>query len=246
MPLKNIKIILIEPQTPGNIGAVARAMKTMSLSQLILIKPKIFPHKDAYIRATNATNILDNCVVADTLVEVISDCTLVIGSSIRDRGDFVPPLTVKQAAKKIVEESAKSSIALIFGTESSGMTGKDIRLCNYYGFIPSNPDFSSLNLASAVQIFCYEIYQESLLIDSSANKKRLNSEIDNTDYPSNKQLSFFYDKFEEILVKSQFINPKHPGLIMQRLRGLFNRARLNHKEISILQGILSSVKQKMK
>ncbi|MFK5893070.1 MAG: TrmH family RNA methyltransferase, partial [Pseudomonadota bacterium] len=134
-----------------------------------------------------------------------------------------------------------SSIALVFGTESHGMTGNDIRLCNYYGYIPTNPEFSSLNLAAAVQTFCYEIFQQNEL-----DKNKHENIFINKDYPSNKQLEYFYQKFEETLFSTGFIRPKHPGIIMQRLRGLFNRARIDNKEINILQGILSSIQNQIK
>jgi len=241
MNLNKIKIILIEPQTPGNIGAAARAMKTMGLSQLVLINPLHFPHKDAYIRATHATDILDNCIIADTIDDVISDCKLVIGTSIRDRGGFVPTLTARETAVKIIQEIEFSPVGLIFGTESHGMSGKDIRLCNYCGYIPTNPEFSSLNLASAVQTFCYEIFQQKEL-----QNKQIKSESSIKKYPTNKQLNYFYQQLEESLYKSGFIREEHPGLIMQRLRALFNRARLDNKEINILQGIFSSFKNKLK
>jgi len=241
MKLENIKIIIIEPKTPGNIGATARAMKTMGLSQLILVNPACFPHKDAYIRATSATDILDNCTIADTLLDVIADCQLVIGTSIRDRGGFVPSITARETAVKIIEELNNSNIALIFGTESHGMAGKDIRLCNYCGYIPTNPEFSSLNLASAVQTFCYEIYQES---EQFKNKIKDNTTV--IQYPSNQQLNYFYQKLEDSLYRTGFIRADHPGIIMQRIRALFNRARLDTKEINILQGILTSINHHLK
>jgi tRNA (cytidine32/uridine32-2'-O)-methyltransferase len=238
--LQNIKIILIEPQTPGNIGAVARAMKTMGLSQLVLVRPSVFPHKDAYIRATHATTILDNCLVADNFTDVIKNCSLVIGTSIRDRGEFIPALSVKETAIKIIQEQANADVALVFGTESHGMTGEDIRQCNYYGYIPSNPDFSSLNLASAVQIFCYEIFQEKLLCEKQLKDNNLPIE---RNYPSNKQLNYFYKILETSLSNTGFIRAKHPGIIIQRLRGIFNRARIDNKELNILMGILSSLRK---
>lgn len=263
MSLNNIKVILIEPQIPGNIGAVARAMKTMGLYNLTLVKPAYFPHKDAFIRATHAVDVLENCLIVDNLLEAITHCNLVIGTSIRDRGNIVPALSTKQTAIKIIAEINTSQIALIFGTESSGMTGEDIRLCNYYGYIPSNPDFSSLNLASAVQIFCYEIYQLYLLkTKPHINKVKQDLKKTNTkeqdcglldeskiiakEYPSNKQLEYFYHQFEKLLYQSGFIRDKHPGIIMQRLRGLFNRARIENKELNIFLGIVNSVKQKLK
>jgi tRNA (cytidine32/uridine32-2'-O)-methyltransferase len=245
MNLENIKIILVEPQNPGNIGATARAMKTMGLNQLVLINPMHFPHKDAYIRATNATDVLENCTIADTLSEVISDCKLVIGTSTRDRGGYIPTLTARETAVKIIQEIPFSSIALIFGTESHGMSGKDIRLCNYCGYIPTNPGFSSLNLAAAVQTFCYEIFQQKAQETALQNANPQNIRTIK-DYPSNKQLDYFYQQLENTLYKSGFIRRGHPGLIIQRLRALFNRARLESKEINILQGILASINNHLK
>ncbi|MBF0265962.1 MAG: RNA methyltransferase [Gammaproteobacteria bacterium] len=233
----NIKIILVEPQHPGNIGAVARAMKTMGLSRLVLIKPAAFPHKDAYIRATHAGDILDNCQINDELSEVIEDCHLVIGTSTRDRGGYVPPLTARQSAEKLVNEANRSTVALIFGTESTGLTGDDIRKCHYYAYIPTTVNFSSLNLAAAVQTFCYEIFQCTL--ESQADTDSRNENI----FPANNDLEFFYKRFEDLLVQSNFINQKHPGVVMIRLKSVFKRARLDQKELNIFQGIISSLEK---
>jgi len=236
--LDNIRIVLIEPQFPGNIGAVARAMKNMGLSQLYLVNPGFFPHKDASIRATNAQDVLENAIVADNLNDVIKDCCLVIGTSTRGRGLAVPAITARATASKIVREAQSSQTALLFGTEASGMTGADIKRCNFYGYIPANPDYCSLNLAAAVQTFCYEIFQAA-----DADKTEP-TEMANR-YPDNQQLEYFYQHLEKVLLASGFIIKKHPGQIMARLRRLFARARPDEKEMNILRGILSSIEKKL-
>jgi len=236
--LDNIRIVLIEPQFPGNIGAVARAMKNMGLANLYLINPAKYPHKDATIRATNAQDVLENAIVADNLSDVIKDCRLVIGSSTRGRGCAVPALTARASAEKIVAEAGSSQVALLFGTEASGMTGEDIKRCNFYGYIPANPLYTSLNLAAAVQTFCYEIFQ-------AAEVEKSSPEENTGQYPDNQQLEYFYQHLEKVLLASGFIIRQHPGQIMQRLRRLFARARPDEKEMNILRGILNSIEKKL-
>jgi len=236
--LDNIRIVLIEPQFPGNIGAVARAMKNMGLAKLYLINPAQYPHKDAVIRATNAQDVLENAIVADNLTDAIKDCRLVIGTSTRGRGCAVPALTARDTAEKIVHEASSSQVALLFGTEASGMTGADIKRCNFYGYIPANPEYTSLNLAAAVQTFCYEIFQ------AASVEKSYPTEISGK-YPDNQQLEYFYQHLEKVLLASGFIIRQHPGQIMERLRRLFARARPDEKEMNILRGILNSIEKKL-
>lgn len=238
MSLANIRIVLIEPQFPGNIGAVARAMKNMGLTRLYLINPAQFPHKDAVIRATNAVDVLEKVVVADNLNDVIADCRLVIGTSTRGRGCAVPALTARETAEKIVPEAQQSEVALLFGTEASGMTGADIKRCNFYGYIPANPEYTSLNLAAAVQTFCYEIFQCADAVKSQP------AEI-HGEYPTHQELEYFYQHLERVLMSSGFIIKNHPGQIMHRLRRLFSRARPDEKEMNILRGILTSIEKKL-
>lgn len=235
-PLDNIRIVLINTQFPGNIGAIARAMKNMGLSRLYLVNPGCQLDKEAYIRATSATNILENAVVADTLSEVISDCTLVVGTSTRDRGMSLPLLTARESGEKIALEAATEQVALVFGQESCGMQGEDLQQCNFHAYIPANPEYSSLNLAAAVQTFCYEIFQAS-----SVARTRPRDYVYR--YPKNEEMEYFYQHLEQVLTGVNFIIPQHPGQIMQRLRRLFNRARPDEKELNILRGILSAVEK---
>lgn len=235
-PLDNIRIVLINTQFPGNIGAVARAMKNMGLSRLYLVNPGCSLDKEAYIRATSATNILENTITADTLDEVISDCHLVVGTSTRDRGMSLPLLTARESGEKIASEAINAQVAVVFGQESCGLQGEDLKKCNFHGYIPANPNYSSLNLGAAVQTFCYEIFQ-------AAEAVRTQPKDDVYDYPENKDMEYFYEHMEKVLMDVDFIIPQHPGQMMQRLRRLFNRARPDQKELNILRGILSAIEK---
>ena len=235
--LDNIRIVLINTQFPGNIGAVARAMKNMGLSRLYLVNPGCSLDKEAFIRATSATNILENAIIADTLSEVIHDCQLVVGTSTRDRGMSLPLLTARESGEQIAAEAIKAQVALVFGQESCGMQGDDLKLCNFHAYIPANPDYSSLNLAAAVQTFCYEIFQAT-----EATRTQPKEYI--YDYPEHKDVEFFYEHLEKVLMDVEFIIPQHPGQMMQRLRRLFNRARPDQKELNILRGVLSAIEKK--
>ncbi len=235
-PLDNIRIVLINTQFSGNIGAVARAMKNMGLSRLYLVNPGCQLDKEAFIRATSATNILENSITADTLSEVISDCHLVVGTSTRDRGMSLPLLTARDSGEQIALEAMNTQVAVVFGQESCGMQGEDLQQCNFHGYIPANPDYSSLNLGAAVQTFCYEIFQAS----EAAQVQPKNSVYQ---YPQTKDMEYFYEHLEKVLMDVNFIIPQHPGQIMQRLRRLFNRARPDEKELNILRGVLSAIEK---
>ena len=234
--LDNIRIVLINTQFPGNIGAVARAMKNMGLSRLYLVNPICTLDKEAYIRATSATNILENTIIADTLSEVISDCQLVVGTSTRDRGMSLPLLSARESGEQVAAEAINAQVAVIFGQESCGLQSEDLNKCNFHGYIPANPDFSSLNLAAAVQTFCYEIFQ-------AAEATRTQPKSDAYDYPENKDMEYFYEHLEKVLTDVHFTIPKHPGQMLERLRRLFNRARPDQKELNILRGILSAIEK---
>lgn len=235
-PLDNIRIVLVNTQFAGNIGGIARAMKNMGLSRLYLVNPGCELDKEAYIRATSATKILENAVTADTLNEVISDCNLVVGTSTRDRGMSLPLLTARQSGEKIASEAVDAQVALIFGQESCGLHGDDLMQCNYHAYIPANPEYSSLNLAAAVQTFCYEIFQ-------ATEAERATPKNYVYQYPQSRDMEYFYGHLEKVLKDVKFIIPQHPGQIMQRLRRLFNRARPDEKELNILRGVLSAIEK---
>ncbi len=238
-PLDNIRIILVNTQFSGNIGAVARAMKNMGLSRLYLVNPGCSLDKEAYIRATSATNILENTVTADILSEVISDCQLVVGTSTRDRGMSLPILTARESGEKVAFEAPNAQVAIVFGQESCGLQGEDLKQCHFHGYIPANPNYSSLNLGAAVQTFCYEIFQ-------ATEASRTQPKNEHYEYPETKDMEYFYEHLEKVLKDVDFIVPRHPGQMMERLRRLFNRARPDQKELNILRGVLSAIEKSAK
>jgi tRNA (cytidine32/uridine32-2'-O)-methyltransferase len=234
-PLKNIRIILVNTSHPGNIGAVARAMKTMGLNTLYLVAPKIFPHAEATARAAGADDILAQATITNSLNEAIKSCNLVIGASARQRTLPLQVFDPKAAAKKIVTECPTNEIAIIFGRENNGLTNEELMLCNYHINIPTNDNFSSLNLAAAVQIIAYEIKMSCL--DNNVSQSQLPQEP----LATIEEMTGFYNHLEKILIATNFLDSKNPGKLMLRLKRLFNRARCEQTEISILRGILSSI-----
>ncbi len=237
--LDNIRIILINTFHPGNIGATARAMKTMGLSSLYLVNPRDFPASDATSMAAGAQDVLDNTTIVDTLDEAIAECFLVIGSSARSRHMSIPLLEPADCAEKLVTEASADSagnVALVFGQETMGMTNEELLKCHYHVAIPANQDYPVLNVAAAAQVLCYEIYNASQHAQAIPASNKSTAE-----YPSIQSMEYFYTHLETTLDKIGFLVPQHPGLAMTRLKRLFNRARPEKKELKMLQGILSAI-----
>lgn len=235
--LNQIRIILVGTSHTGNIGSVARAMKTMGLSELYLVAPKELPDGQAYALSAGASDILANAKVFDTLQQAIKDCALVIGSSARSRTLSWPMLEPRECGVKAVLEAEKQPVALVFGRESSGLTNEELQLCNYHVCIPANPEYSSLNLAMAVQIVTYEVRMAWLQQQSVA------SVSEETAYPTSEQMNNFYQHLEDTLNETGFIIKQHPGVVMTKLKRLFTRARPEEAEYNILRGILTSVQR---
>ena len=210
-------------------------MKTMGLSQLYLVAPKELPDGQAYALSAGASDILANAKVFDTLQQAITDCPLVIGSSARSRTLSWPMLEPRECGVMAVKEAATHPVALVFGRESSGLTNEELQLCNYHVCIPANPEYSSLNLAMAVQIVTYEVRVAAL-----AAKPQV-ATVDETVYPSSEQMERFYVHLEETLNDTGFIIKQHPGVVMTKLKRLFTRARPEEAEYNILRGILTSM-----
>jgi len=233
--LSNIRIVLINTSHPGNIGSAARAMKTMGLSQLYLVNPVAFPHEKAQEMASGAGDILAAAQVVLDLDQAIADCVLVIGTSTRSRTIPWPLLLPRQLAEK-ARETSPHPIAILFGREQSGLTNEELHRCHFHVQIPSNPDYSSLNLAAAVQIIAYELRLASL--EESTQK----TEWDYRPATAH-EMEGFYQHLEQVLVAIDFLNPKVPRQLMTRLRRLFSRARLDAMEMNILRGILSAIRR---
>lgn len=241
--MNNIRIVLVETSHPGNIGSAARAMKTMGLFSLYLVKPKIFPHADATAMAAGADDILFRAIVVETLDEAIADCELVLATSARSRARPWPMLSPREMGEKIISEN-KNNIALVFGRESSGLTNEELQLAHYHVQIPSCEDFSSLNVAQTVQVLCYEIRSAFLLHGEEGDHGVIASTSDNI-YPSTKNLEDFYQHLEKLLMKIEFIDAKKPMHQMQKLRRLFARARLEASELQLLRGILTELQKRL-
>ncbi|WP_366139491.1 tRNA (cytosine(32)/uridine(32)-2'-O)-methyltransferase TrmJ [uncultured Endozoicomonas sp.] len=238
--LQNIRIILINTFHPGNIGSAARAMKTMGLSDLCLVTPQRFPAADANSMAAGALDVLENARVFNDLDDAIADCSLVIGTSARSRSHSFsrPMLEAEQSADKLLTESSRNPVALVFGQETMGLTNSELEKCHFHTTIDANPDYPVLNVASAIQILCYEIFKASTKVEVT-----LNDSDDEPEYPLNKDLDRFYQHLEKTLTDIDFIIQQHPGLVMTRLRRLFNRARPEAKELNMLRGILNAAQK---
>lgn len=229
--LTNIRIVLVGTTHPGNIGAVARAMKNMALEHLYLVQPKIFPSAYATSRASGAVDILSQATVCENLQEAIAECSLVIGASARSRTISWPVITPRACAEKLTYEAVNQKVALVFGRENSGLKNTELDLCQYLLNIPCNPEFSSLNLAAAVQVISYELYMVSGL---SADIK----DVREDSLASASQMQSFYQHLQQTLSDIGFMHPDKSRSIMRRLRRIYNRAQLDAKELDILRGIL--------
>lgn len=228
-----LRVVLVETSHPGNIGAAARAMKTMGVSQLILVNPKKFPDPKATEMASGADDLLGKVQVVATLEEALLDCVLVIGTSARSRSLPWPMLSPKDCAQVVLRSAhQENQVALVFGRERTGLTNPELQLCHYHVQIPANPEYSSLNLAQAVQVLVYECYSASL-------KEHEYNQDEEWDWVTSQEQTKFYDILEETLLQMGFLNPKAPRQLMPRLRRLFNRARLERMELNILRGILA-------
>jgi len=236
--LENIKIVLVNTSHPGNIGSAARAMKTMGLSQLVLVDPRSPPDGKSSALAAGAGDVLANAQTVSSVAEAVADCGLVVGTSARSRTLSWPMLEPRGCGSKLVAEVKKHPVALVFGRENNGLSNEELQLCHFHVCIPANPEYSSLNLAAAVQTLCYEIRMAHLDQTQRADVE--------SDYPLSEELEGFYSHLEQTLLKTNFIIPQHPGMVMPKLRRMFNRARPETQELNILRGILASVEKNIK
>lgn len=232
--LANIRIVLVNTSHQGNIGSAARAMKTMGLTDLVLVDPVEAPQSHASALAAGATDILASARTVATLAEAISDCQLVMATSARSRTLDWPMLAPRDAGARAVKEAQQGTVALVFGRENSGLTNEELQQSQFHVHIPANPDYSSLNLAMAVQTLSYEVRTAWL-----ETQKQGPEEVQQ-DYPSGDDMARFYAHLEQSLSDSGFIIRQHPGQVMNKLRRLFNRARPEHNELNILRGMLST------
>ena len=234
----NIRIVLVNTSHPGNIGGAARAMKNMGLERLYLVEPQDFPSDQAVWRAAGATDVLDNAVVVQSLDEAIAGCGLVVGTSARERRIPWPLLDPRQCGESVWNEAHQHQVAIVFGREDRGLTNEELHKCNYHVHIPSNPEYSSLNLATAVQVITYEVRMAYLLATENNTLPQHQWDFPPADTQA---LETFYAHMEDTLVQLDFLDKDNPKQTMTRLRRLFNRVRMDQMELNIFRGVLTAM-----
>ena len=230
-----VKVILIETTHPGNIGAAARAMKNMGLTELVLVNPHDFPHKKAIFRSASAEDVVSDAQVVTSVDEAIADCQLVIGTSARDRRIPWPMLSPRECGERVAAAVAASQkVGLLFGRESRGLKNEELQKCHYHVNIPTGEAYSSLNLAMAVQVITYEILQGR--VDSPDTE----AEWDRP-FADAAAMEHFFEHLEQTLIQVGFHDEDNPRQLMTRLRRMFNRIQPDQMEVNILRGFLSAI-----
>ena len=253
MKSENIRIVLVETTHAGNIGAAARAMKTMGLADLALVKPRGHQSHDCYARASGADDIIDNASVHEDLQSALQDASWVFGTSARVRSLKWPQYDVRAAAAQIHQYSNEAKVAVVFGRESSGLSNDELAKCSALLGIPTRHDFSSLNLGSAVQIVCYEIMMASTTqeLQELQELQEHGESVDSgqsrsvSEAPAEqRELEHFYTHLTGVMARVDFYNKDNPRLLDGRLRRLFNRAGMLKTEVQLLRGFFSAVEKK--
>lgn len=236
MNFSSVRIVLVGTSHPGNIGSTARAMKTMGFERLYLVSPKSFPSPKASEMAAGADSVLDSCQVVDSLNEALKGCQLIIATSARARHLGLPGLTPPECAKLVCQQVDNTEVAIVFGREQSGLSNEELLHCHFHVNIAANPEYSSLNLAQAVQIIVYEL-RMSLLTPIAPVTHTLETPATFED------VERFYTHLSQVMLSIHFLKIKNPGRVMERIRRLFTRARLEVMEVNILRGFLSHIQK---
>lgn len=229
--LSRVRVVLSRPSHPGNIGAAARAMKTMGLSRLYLVEPKLFPHPEAESRASGATDVLAAATVCASLDEALSGVTLAAALTSRRRELALPMQWSREAAVGLAAQAAAGEVALVFGNETFGLSNEELALCQVPVMIPANPEYASLNLGAAVQLMCYELRMACLQPGAAPYQEGELATVD--------EVEQMHAHFERAMTASGFFDPANPKRLLPRLRRLFGRVRLERDEVNILRGMLS-------
>jgi TrmH family RNA methyltransferase len=233
-----LRIVLVQTQHPGNIGAAARAMRTMGLTELVLVRPERFPHPQARALASNAVDVVDRARVVERFEEAIEDCGWVVGTSARPRHLGDEPESPWGFAEQAVMRATQAKVALVFGPERTGLSNVDLERCNATVMVPTHPDYPSLNLAAAVQLLTWELRKASL---TELPKVAAKKDIPTYAPPSAQEMEHYFEHLERVLLKTGFLDPSNPRLLMRRLRTFYNRAQPDRNELNILRGILTTV-----
>ncbi|GAB1394915.1 RNA methyltransferase [Rhodocyclaceae bacterium] len=236
--LQRVRVVLCATSHPGNIGAAARAMKTMGLNRLVLVNPKVFPDPQAEAMASGADDVLANASVCTSLTAALQGVVLALAMTARRRELATAPLWVRDGALELANMAAQGEVALVFGNETSGLSNEELAQCGCWAMIPTNPDFSSLNLAAAVQVMCYELRMALL------GTQPVPTIPDAGQLATHDEVEGVLSHFEQSAIESGFLDVASPGRLMLRLRRLFARARLEREEVNILRGFLASFQRK--
>lgn len=236
-----IRIVLVGTQHPGNIGAAARALKTMGLSRLVLVAPENYPTDEAFRRAAGADDVLAEAAVVGTLAEAVADCRFVLGCTARSRRVALEELMPRQAAERVIARAGEGETALVFGRERTGLTNEELQLCHASVHIPANPEYSSLNLAAAVQVLAYELRLALLALEPTVAAAAAEA---GRDAPaSHAQLEGFFGQLGSTLDDVDFHKGRAPDSAMRKLRRLFLRADMSEQEVRLLRGVLSDAQR---
>ena len=233
--MADVRIVLVEPSHPGNIGAAARAMKTMGLASLYLVRPERFPDPQADWRAARAVDIVASATVVDRIDDAIGDCVLAVGTSTRSRRIAIPLADARTVAQRVATEYADQRVAILFGRETSGLTNEELQCCQLHLAIPASPEYPSLNLAMAVQVVCYELYKARAAPQVPAPTST------DAGLASLDEIEGFLSHFESVLKRIDFLKSSAPRQAMPRLRRMFGRIRLEQAEVGMLRGILTHI-----
>ena len=236
--LNNIRIVLVETSHSGNIGATARAMKTMGITKLVLVQPKASIDQQAISMASGADDVLAEVEVVPSLLEAIAPCSLVLGASARKRSLDNVCKPVRESVADIVAHNG-GGVALVFGSESSGLTNEQLNMCQIHINIPSSPNFSSLNLSQAVQVVCSEVYTGISLLDAKQDATKV------SDLASVAEVDGVQQHFLQLMHEIEFMNAAQPKKLQQRLRRILYKAHLEQSEVNILRGFLTAVQKKL-
>lgn len=232
LSLNRFRVVLSRPGIPGNIGAAARALKTMGLSRLYLVNPKHFPHPEAESRASGAVDVLANAVVCSSLEEALNGVSMAAAFTARRRELALPMQWAREAAGTLAEAAGQGEVALVFGNETYGLSNEELAMCQLPVMIPANPEYSSLNLGSAVQLMCYELRMATQTMGEAPASFGDLATVD--------EVEQMIGHFQECMTASGFFNPDNPKRLMPRLRRMFGRIRLERDEVNILRGMLNS------
>ncbi len=235
MPMADVRIVLVEPSHPGNIGGAARAMKTMGLTSLYLVRPGRFPDPQADWRAARAVDVLAAAKVVGSLDDAIGDCVLAVGTSTRSRRIPLPVADAQTVANRLAAEYADQPVAILFGRETSGLTNEELQRCQLHLAIPASPEYSSLNLAMAVQVVCYELFKARTTPAAPAAVSA------DAGLASLAEVEALHGHFEMVLRRIGFLRSSTPRQAMTRLRRMFGRIGLEQGEVGMLRGILTHI-----